>query len=104
MNLNLLVIYPYAPWPLDRGTYQRTFHLLKALASHHNVDFVALTEEPDDTGDKRAVFSEFCREVESSRLPIRRGRSFFHNACSIRCPVTCSTGKAPMSHKRSTVD
>ncbi|MCF7732357.1 MAG: glycosyltransferase family 4 protein [Akkermansiaceae bacterium] len=62
--MKLLVIYPYAPWPLDRGTYQRTFHLLKALALHHEVDFLALTEECDDLADKRAVFAGFCREVE----------------------------------------
>lgn len=62
--MKLLVFYPYAPWPLDRGTYQRTFHLLKALARHHEVDFVALTEEQDGLEDKRAVFSAFCREVE----------------------------------------
>lgn len=64
MPLNLLVIYPYAPWPLDRGTYQRTFHLLKALALHHQVDFVALTEEQDNLEEKRAVFAEFCCDVE----------------------------------------
>jgi glycosyltransferase involved in cell wall biosynthesis len=62
--MKLLVIYPYAPWPLDRGTYQRTFHLLRALALHHEVDFVALTEDQEDIEEKRAVFSEFCREVE----------------------------------------
>ncbi len=62
--MKLLVIYPYAPWPLDRGTYQRTFHLLKAMALHHEVDFVALTEEQEDLEEKRAVFSAFCREVE----------------------------------------
>jgi polysaccharide biosynthesis protein PslH len=62
--MKLLVLYPYAPWPLDRGTYQRTFHLLKALAKEHQVDFVALTE-PGEGGDKkRAVFEEFCHEVE----------------------------------------
>ncbi len=62
--MRLLVFYPYAPWPLDRGTYQRTFHLLKALAARHEVDFVALTEDSPDIEEKRAVFSEFCREVE----------------------------------------
>jgi glycosyltransferase involved in cell wall biosynthesis len=62
--MKLLVIYPYAPWPLDRGTYQRNFHLLKALALHHEVDFVALTEEQDRNEETRAVFSAFCREVE----------------------------------------
>ncbi len=62
--MKLLVFYPYAPWPLDRGTYQRTFHLLKALALEHEVDFVALTEETEGLEEKRAVFSQFCREVE----------------------------------------
>jgi len=62
--MTLLVIYPYAPWPLDRGTYQRTFHLLKALALRHEVDFVALTEQGEGGEEKRAVFAEFCREVE----------------------------------------
>jgi glycosyltransferase involved in cell wall biosynthesis len=62
--MKLLVIYPYAPWPLDRGTYQRTFHLLKALALDHQVDFVALTENGEGGEEKRAVFSEFCHEVE----------------------------------------
>lgn len=62
--MKLLVIYPYAPWPLDRRTYQRTFHLLKALALHHEVDFVALTEKSADLAEKREVFDTFCREVE----------------------------------------
>jgi len=62
--MKLLVIYPYAPWPLDRGTYQRTFHLLKSLAKEHDVDFIALTEEGEGGENKRAVFMEFCREVE----------------------------------------
>jgi glycosyltransferase involved in cell wall biosynthesis len=62
--MKLLVIYPYAPWPLDRGTYQRTFHLLKALALRHEVDFVALTEAGEGGEEKRSVFAEFCREVE----------------------------------------
>lgn len=61
--MKLLVFYPYIPWPLDRGTYQRTFHLLKALARDHDVDFVALTEE-EVTPEKRVVFEKFCREVE----------------------------------------
>ncbi len=62
--MKLLVIYPYAPWPLDRGTFQRTFHLLHALAQRHEVDFVALTEKNEGGEEKRAVFSEFCKDVE----------------------------------------
>ncbi len=65
--MKLLVFYPYAPWPLDRGTNQRTFHLLKALALHHEVDFVALidkSEGMEGLDAKKAVFGEFCHEVE----------------------------------------
>ncbi len=62
--MKLLVIYPYAPWPLDRGTYQRTFHLLKAIALRHEVDFIALTEDGEGGEDKRKVFEEFCNDVE----------------------------------------
>ncbi|GAA5482034.1 glycosyltransferase family 4 protein [Haloferula sargassicola] len=62
--MKLLVIYPYAPWPLDRGTYQRTFHLLKSLAAHHEVDLIALVEKDEDTTEKHAIFSGFCRSVE----------------------------------------
>lgn len=61
--MNLLVFYPYIPWPLDRGTYQRTFHLLKALAVDHEVDLLALAENGDGM-EYKGVFEEFCRKVE----------------------------------------
>lgn len=62
--MKILVIYPYVPWPLDRGTFQRTFHLLKRIATRHDVDFVAFSE-PDQSEDaKKSVFEEFCSSVE----------------------------------------
>lgn len=61
--MRLLVIYPYVPFPVDRGTYQRTFHLLRALARDHEVDLFALTETGERM-DQRPVFAQFCRRVE----------------------------------------
>jgi polysaccharide biosynthesis protein PslH len=61
--MKILVFYPYIPWPLDRGTFQRTFHLLRALAAEHDVDFVALAENGEGT-EHAAVFEQFCRRVE----------------------------------------
>ncbi len=61
--MRLLVVYPYIPYPLDRGTYQRTFHLLRALARDHEVDFLALSEHGERV-EHRAVFTDFCRRVE----------------------------------------
>lgn len=60
--MNLLVIYPYIPFPLDRGTYQRTFHLLRGLAKAHTVDLIALSEGGERL-EHRPVFESFCREV-----------------------------------------
>jgi glycosyltransferase involved in cell wall biosynthesis len=61
--MKMLVFYPYIPWPLDRGTYQRTYHLLRALAAEHEVDFVALSEHGEGM-EHAPIFQEFCRKVE----------------------------------------
>lgn len=60
--MNLLVVYPYIPFPLDRGTYQRTFHLLRELAREHTVDLIALSENGERL-NQRHVFESFCRDV-----------------------------------------
>ncbi|OYW77333.1 MAG: hypothetical protein B7Z37_04620 [Verrucomicrobia bacterium 12-59-8] len=60
--MNILVIYPYIPYPIDRGTYQRTFHLLRELAREHTVDLIALSEKGERL-ENRHVFESFCRDV-----------------------------------------
>ena len=61
--MRILVVYPYIPYPPDRGTYQRTYHLLRALARDHEVDLLALSEGGDRL-EQKPVFAEFCRRVE----------------------------------------
>ena len=61
--MRLLVVYPYIPFPVDRGTYQRTFHLLRSLARYHDVDLLALSED-GERREQMPVFAEFCRRVE----------------------------------------
>ena len=61
--MRILVVYPYIPFPVDRGTYQRTFHLLRALARDHEVDLLALSEKGERMEQKQ-VFAGFCRRVE----------------------------------------
>jgi polysaccharide biosynthesis protein PslH len=61
--MNILALYPYIPYPTDRGAYYRGFHLLKALGAEHNVDFVGLAEKNAGTA-YQSVFAEFCRSVE----------------------------------------
>ncbi|MBK8092266.1 MAG: WecB/TagA/CpsF family glycosyltransferase [Verrucomicrobiaceae bacterium] len=60
--MNILVIYPYIPYPIDRGTFQRTFHLLRELAHQHTVDLIALSENGERL-EQSTVFEQFCRDV-----------------------------------------
>ena len=60
--MNILVVYPYIPYPVDRGTYQRVFHLLRALAKDHTIDLIALSEKGERV-EHRSVFEGFCRKV-----------------------------------------
>ncbi|CAN5862315.1 hypothetical protein BH11VER1_BH11VER1_19860 [soil metagenome] len=60
--MNILVVYPYIPYPLDRGTYQRTFHLLRELARDHTIDLLALSENGESM-EHREVFENFCNDV-----------------------------------------
>jgi polysaccharide biosynthesis protein PslH len=60
--MKILAVYPYVPFPLDRGAYHRAFHLLKGLCREHEVDLIALAE--NGVGKEHAgVFGEFCRSV-----------------------------------------
>jgi len=61
--MRILVVYPYIPFPVDRGTYQRTFHLLRSLARDHTVELLALSEDGERC-EAKPVFAEFCRRVE----------------------------------------
>ena len=63
IEMRILVVYPYVPYPLDRGTHHRTFNLLKELAAVHDVTFVALAENGEGAGHA-GVFQLFCRSVE----------------------------------------
>jgi glycosyltransferase involved in cell wall biosynthesis len=61
--MNILVFLPFVPYPVDRGTYQRSFHLVRALARDHKVDLIAL----DENGERQEhvpVFEAFCNRVK----------------------------------------
>ncbi len=61
--MKILVFYPYVPYPLDRGTYHRTFHLLKELAREHQVDLLALAEKGEGM-EHKPLFEKFCHRVD----------------------------------------
>ncbi|MEI8339951.1 MAG: glycosyltransferase [Verrucomicrobiota bacterium] len=59
--MKILIVYPYVPYPLNRGTYHRVFHLARELARYHRIDLFCL----DDSGSEphRSVFEEFAARV-----------------------------------------
>ena len=61
--MRILAVFPYVPFPLDRGTYHRAFHLLRSLAHEHEVDLFALCENGEGM-EQQPVFAAFCRRVE----------------------------------------
>ncbi len=60
--MRLLVLLPYVPYPLDRGTFQRVYHLTRELARHHEVDLFCLDTENRAAGAEE--MRRFCRHVE----------------------------------------
>lgn len=61
--MKVLVFYPYIPYPIDRGTFQRAYHLLRGIAREHEVDFLSLTEGGERM-DQSGHFEEFCNRVK----------------------------------------
>lgn len=66
----LLIILPYVPWPLMRGTYQRVYHLAEELANHFEVDLFCLSSDDDDA-NHLPRFQGFCKRVHFE--PFRHG-------------------------------
>lgn len=66
--MKVLAVYPYIPYPPDRGAYHRAFHLLRALAEQHQLDLIALAENGEGT-EFKPVFEAICRHVHI--LPFR---------------------------------
>lgn len=94
MRMNILVIYPYIPYPIDRGTYQRVFHLLRALARDHTVDLLALAEKGERV-EHRGVFEEFCRNVTFVPFEHPRWPRLFPNRLSHPLPTTIRHWRLP---------
>lgn len=58
----ILVMLPYVPFPLRRGTFQRVFHLIEQLGKAFSVDLFCLSSEAEDAG-QRDRFEGFCNRV-----------------------------------------
>lgn len=64
--MNILYLAPLVPYPLNRGTHQRVYHLLTHLARRHDVTFFALDPDGQAAGHEAAFAC--CRRM--IRLPV----------------------------------
>ena len=81
--MRLLVVYPYAPYPVTRGTFQRTFHLLRSnytsLAGTAIPDFpeAVFVSEPFDVPDTPVTAIQMTASLlGSGQLDIRDYKLF----------------------------
>lgn len=63
---SILVILPYVPFPLKRGTYQRVYHLAAELAQGWELDLFCLRGE-DSEGEQRGAFG-FARRYATAEF------------------------------------
>ncbi len=66
--MRLLIIYPYVPYPVNRGTYHRVFNLARELGRRHEVDLFCLDENAAATTAGHAAEFGFCRRVHFHRF------------------------------------
>jgi glycosyltransferase involved in cell wall biosynthesis len=59
--MRILIVYPYVPFPLTRGTFHRVFNLAHELGRRHDVDLFCLDDSASEA--HRGVFEEFSRRV-----------------------------------------
>ena len=59
--MRLFIVYPYVPYPLNRGTYHRAFNLARELGRRHKVDLFCLDDS--DSKGHLPVFEEFTQRV-----------------------------------------
>lgn len=79
--MRILWLSHFFPYPPAGGALQRSYHLLRHVASRHDVDLVSLSKSRDRPGYDQAgaeypVPGELCRQVSIFEIPAER--SWFH--------------------------
>jgi sugar transferase (PEP-CTERM/EpsH1 system associated) len=73
--MNIVVVAPRLPFPLDKGDRLTVYHLLKYFSERHRVTLISFLEPEQDPAwvDKVAPF---CERVEL--VPLRKPRAYFN--------------------------
>lgn len=67
--MNILIVLPRFPYPLEKGDKLRAYHQLRILSQYHTLFLVAL-DEGKLSADDIAHVSTFCKEIHVVKLTI----------------------------------
>lgn len=96
--MNIVVVAPRLPYPLDKGDRLTVYHLLKYFSQRHQVSLVCFVEpEQDDAWVSK--IAGFCKRVEL--VPLRKSRAYFNCAVTLfgRTPLQVQYYSSPIMHK-----
>ncbi len=71
-NPRLFLFMPYIPFPVDRGTYQRVFHLFVELSKAFRIDLVCLQEDPERSIETLAPYTERRMSIPFQNAPWKK--------------------------------
>jgi len=71
--LNILFLSTENPFPVDHGHHIRTYHVLKALAAHHHIYFVAFAQDPSGLKYTHEL-QGLCKSIKIFQLRFRGWR------------------------------
>ena len=69
-RLNILFLAKQFPWPLNVGSRQRVFHLIRGLALRHHVDVIAFDAIPTPEDERVFVEASGCQSVAVVPRPV----------------------------------
>ena len=94
--MNILVLAPFFPYPLDQGGKIRVFNLVKSLASHHDVTLACLSSQESPESE---LVAKFCKEVVVVGKPENFAKNFLRFLVSGN-PFNCERFRsAPFSER-----
>lgn len=96
-GLRILMVYPYIPFPLNRGTYHRVFNLCRELCRNHQVDLFCLDSEE---GSEVAPLKELCSRVEVAPFEHPAWPSLFPDRLLNPLPTTIRHWDCPPALER----
>lgn len=86
--MRILMIYPYVPFPVNRGTYHRVFNLARELGSRHEIDLFCLDEDGVAQVQGHETEFEFCRRVKFHSFSHSAWPRFFPDRMFESLPTT----------------